>query len=524
MATRLSSLLVGPIKKGKLAGSLSTTELLESAGYIRQTSSGVYNLLPLGLRVQRRIEKIVRDRLDHIGCHEVSLASLASSALWKRSGRFATSHELFKVDKDRYVLAATNEEEVTSLVGSMISSYRQLPLRLYQIGKKFRDEKRPRAGLLRGKEFTMKDLYSFDESKDGALATYDQIQEAYKQIFTEIGVPFVIAEADSGEIGGSQSHEYHYLSEAGEDHVVQCSSCKYTANIERATSPGKPLGTPGTASVQYFTSEDRNYLVAAYYPPDRILNPLLLKNEVENIDFLCKNPTQEYIRNSDPLSRRFIRLIDPRLTKQWDLPEPPIEVPLSRAQMTSLEVPLLQVAEADPCPSCGSPLRLSNAIEVAHTFYLGTKYSEPFGSIVKNAAGEDKTVEMGCYGIGISRLIGAIAESCRQCSMLRWPTSVAPFSAIIVTTDEIIADKIADQLALKGLSSIWDDRSNQFGVLLGNATSFGCPLTIIAGKRFKDEGFVELQTFTESTVCEAEEIGSAALQLWNKVGRTDVEN
>lgn len=514
MSIRLSRLLVGSIKKGKLPSDASTTELLESSGYIRKASAGVYNILPLGLRVQKRIESIVRSHLDNIGCQETALASLASSSLWKQSGRF-DSPELFKVSDSKYVLAATNEEEITTLVGSLVGSYREMPLKLYQIGKKFRHEKRPRAGLLRGREFTMKDLYTFDSTVANAQVSYEEVRSAYNNIFKDLGVPFVVAEADSGNIGGSQSHEFHYLSSAGEDSVVQCSNCGYTANIERAASPGNKLPGTGTANTKYFTTKDRNYLIVAYYPPGYTLNEILVNSEVEDLDNDCINPIEEYVEKSDPLSRRFIRLVDERLTRKWDLPEPPKEVPISRSQMTSLELPIVNVTQDDPCPSCSSPLKLSNAIEVAHTFYLGTKYSDIFKANIKTQSGQDKSMEMGCYGIGISRLIAAIAEVSRQDSVLRWPLSVSPFSAIIVSTDEKVAHQIGQNLSHHNLTSVWDDRSSQFGKLLGIADSYGMPLTIVAGQRFKESGLLEVQTVKGTKSTTMEDLGTTALEMWN---------
>lgn len=519
---RLSRYLV-PLKKVAQNQRLDTLDLLVNNGYIKQSSSGVFNILPLGQRVQQRIESIIRNRLNNAECHETSLATLAEIEIWKKSGRFEDAGELFSVkdkpndETSRYLMAPTNEEEITQLVASEIHSYRQLPLRLYQIGKKFRNEMRPRGGLLRAREFVMKDLYTFDNSKQEALATYEEIREAYRNIFKDFGAPFAVAEADTGTIGGSLSHEFHYLTDVGEDTVAHCEQCSYTANVEKAkysveNSLDKSIGT----NVEYFLSEDKDTLVAAYYPETRELNPLAIKQGFP----LCEediDPIKTFIEN-DSINKRLLRLIDPLVHEDAELPEPGdhLERSISKRQTTTLDAEITVAEAGDLCPECEkSPLKFSKAIEVGHTFYLGNKYTEPFSGKIQTKEGGHSLIEMGCYGIGVSRLISAIAEVCRDDQGLIWPASVAPFQALVIANQHDTGLAITKKLNNLGISAVFDDRSKQFGALLGQAKSLGFPYTVIAGKKFVETGEVEIQprTSKNSVFSSVEGIGQAILDL-----------
>lgn len=475
---RASRLLAPIIKKQ----TYDVTELLVNSGYMSKSSSGVYSMLPLGYKIQQNIESIIRNRMNEIDGAECLLPSLALHSIWKKSGR-SNNPELFKTNDEKYLLAATCEEEVTSLVSSTIKSNRDLPLRLYQISKKFRNEKRPRGGLLRGKEFIMKDMYSFDKSQAEARKTYQQVQQAYNNLFKDIGVPIVVAEADSGNIGGSLSHEYHYLSSAGEDEVIHCKGCGYTANMEKAVSYGETVES-GEAEVKYYISKDHTELIGVYTPPGRVLNNILVDDLVD-IDYECKNVIEEW-QKQDELIRRMIRIIDPRVGIKCELPEPPVTV--NRTGTTTLYEPIVSVNNGENCISCDGTLNNSRAIEVAHTFYLGTKYSSTF-----NCKVDQSIVEMGCYGIGVSRMVAAIAEVTKDKHGLKWPRSITPFDAVVVATDEKVGLDIVNKLKNVGVSAVWDDRSKQFGALLGAARSFGFPLTVIGGKKYINEGVLEVQ-------------------------------
>ncbi|KAA8904148.1 hypothetical protein TRICI_005598 [Trichomonascus ciferrii] len=494
MIPRLSRLFV-PLNKAK--GVSDVAELLVRNGYLRQSSSGAYNVLPLGVRVLQKVEGIVRRRMNEVEGAEVQLTSLSPSGLWKKSGRYGNK-EYYHVDKDKYVLAPTCEEEITNVVSGEVNSYRQLPLRLYQITRKYRDEKRPRGGLLRTKEFVMKDMYTFDEDKRAAEKTYRDVQAAYEQVFADIGVPVKMAEADSGAIGGELSHEFHYLSDAGEDKVINCPNCKYTANIERAASYGE-VSQSAQANVAYFVNEDRDNLVAVYYPPERTLNLNLVKAEVPDIDFSVENPVEVFVEDlEDFVTKRLVRIIDPRIKPSIDLPELPFQA--ARNATTTLEdIPVVDVEAGEVCPVCDKPgLEERRAIEVAHTFYLGQKYSRPFDANVTGRDDVPRLIEMGCYGIGISRILSAVAEVLKDEEGLRWPKSIAPADAVVVATDPEVAQTVGSAIQSHGVDVVWDDRSSQFGVVLGMARSMGFPLAIIAGKGYQKDGTVEIQQRNKS--------------------------
>ncbi|PKK74428.1 class II aaRS and biotin synthetase [Rhizophagus irregularis] len=367
----------------------------------------MYSLLPLALRSLDKIERIIDFEMTSIGAQKLSLSILLSASTWKQTGRWKSAgSELFRL-KDRkgseYCLAPTHEEEITQLVGHEIASYRQLPLRLYQIGKKYRDEMRPRYGLLRGREFIMKDLYTFDTSEEAALRTYEEVLIAYKNIFNKIGVPFVIADADSGNIGGTKSHEFHFLSQVGEDMILTCSNCGYSANEERAYGDGCPI-----------------------------------------------------------------------------------------CSMSSV--------------SHNNPLIGHNAIEVGHTFLLGTKYSEPlkatFAPETPQNMGELRPIQMGCYGIGISRMLAAIIESSYDEHGIIWPSSVAPYRVCIIpNSDEPLIQQATRNLfdLLTSISHelngevLIDDRTNlSLGYRIKDSELVGYPWMMILGKRFLESGRVEI--------------------------------
>lgn len=383
MLPRLSRLATRRFKD--VTSSTTASDLLAATGYVSYPSSGLANLLPLGLRVQRKIENIIRSELDSIGCAEVSLSNLSSPDLWRKTGRIDNG-ELFRVNDgsdDPLIIAPTHEEEITKLIAEKVATHRDLPLLWYQIGRKYRNEARPRGGLLRGKEFTMKDLYSFDVDEPRALESYDQVRSAYDRIFERLGVPVKSVAADSGAIGGSHSHEYHIIDTSGEDTLITCSSCDYAANIEVAE---RVAGNGQTTCTE--------------------VNGILVTHEKSH----AVNP----------------RLVDRALSSYGD--DAYSISKLEDGVSHNLTIP----HEGDSCPKCASRLEFSNAIEVGHTFYLGTKYSEPLSCDFKNSDNSLAPAFMGCYGIGITRLVAAIAEVSRDEVGLKWPSCVAPFETVVI--------------------------------------------------------------------------------------------
>lgn len=432
------SKLLSPLSKHSRAD-LSSVDLLVSHGYIKQAGSGYFDLLPLGLRVQKKISAIVRKHLDRADCTELELSTLVNPQLWRDSGRLRDDeeNEFIFVSGKKHLLAPTAEEQITSLVGSV--SYRQLPLRLYQITRKYRNELRPREGLLRTREFLMKDLYSFDLDPEAAAESYKRVRQAYNDIFEEIGIPFVAAEADSGSMGGDLSHEYHYIDKLGEDSIVTCSSCGYAANIECAVSNGGP-------------STGESVIVGgAKIPANRTASPPLIERAQEAGKLL----------------------VDSRIDPKDGVP---------------LVVPLA----GDDCVHCGHPLNIDLSIEVGHTFYLADRYTKPFKANVSPSAGSPRPMEMGCYGIGINRIIGAVASKNLDSHGLVWPRSIAPFDCCIVSKDHDLAADIAEELAGNGIDATYDDRTTQLGQSMRAARESGFPFTLVLGKSWEKENLIEI--------------------------------
>ncbi|KAL4209769.1 hypothetical protein CU097_013372 [Rhizopus azygosporus] len=550
---RLSSYFMPSTKDKATSDSLQSHALLLQSGMIRQSGAGIYSLLPLGLRVIEKIEQIVDEEMRSIGSQKLSLPILLNPDDWKKTGRWdGAAGEFFRL-KDRkesdLLLAPTHEEEITRLVAHEIRSPKHLPIRLYQIGRKYRDELRPRAGLLRGREFIMKDLYSFDDSVEAAFETYEQVREAYKRIFTRIGVPFVVAEADSGNIGGSKSHEYHLVSQVGEDTLLTCSGCGYTANEELAvgklTTTNQQCDetkenavtaliknsvrlnqTSVDATVVSFyepndTKEGIQGYAAVLTPPGRSAN--LLKVQTKLSKHLKKTQQLGQVSTIEMkiLSEEVLKQIpSSTLVSQLHLF---LDDSISNVATDSLSSKItvhpadhFRIAkEGDRCTSCDSELSSVKAIECGHTFYLGTKYSSALDCGYRKPNGEKVFAEMGCYGIGITRLLAAVAEARYDKRGIVWPRSLAPYKVCIIPTDDRkaefkeMAEKVYDKLnkTFKG-DIVIDDRRSGFGAKMKDAELIGYPFTVVVGqKSLTDESLVELhervqyQESTKSEVC-----------------------
>lgn len=434
------------------------------------------------------------------------MSALSPAALWQKTGRWSGT-ELFKLLDSggaEYCLAPTCEEDITAVVRAQIASYKSLPLLYYQINTKFRDEKRPRAGLLRGREFVMKDAYSFDTSLAAAIKTYEAMVAAYHSVFSELRVPYVKAEASSGEIGGSMSHEWHYIHPSGEDTLFTCSECGTILNLEKTLSYPEtdPSSMPSEMSnsvavaVEYFVTCDRNTLVCAYFPADRILLPNLILEELPDLD-LNSGLNQEQILKlfSDEdslLSKRVVRVMDARLHSRSNFPDFPIKF-INRSMITTLtDIPIVEAQHGEMCGKCEEGLlKSSRAIEVGHTFFLGDKYSKPLHCTVDVPQQDGRLVKvdvaMGCYGIGVSRLIASIGEVNRDEQGFRWPVCIAPWSATVINAskDSARSDEVMRALAVGGVEARLDDREG-FG--LGRKTKearlVGIPIVIIVGRNY----------------------------------------
>ncbi|PBP24484.1 prolyl-tRNA synthetase [Diplocarpon rosae] len=529
-------------------------------------------MLPLGRRVQDKLEALI-DK----GASKLALSSISSEKLWAKSGRLdKAGAELFRFSDRKnaeYLLSPTHEEEITSLVSSTVESYKMLPVRLYQISRKYRDELRPRHGLLRSREFIMKDLYTFDHSPSLALATYHQVREMYTRLFDELKLPYLVAEADSGDIGGDLSHEFHFPTSKGEDHIISCSSCKYVANEELAESPVsqhlsvrrdfEPTSPESLLNVRAWRgiSRDRLTLINVWYASANAsknqgqdaseINIHAIKAVVPNIDTSIDDALQLWMRHSIlsscskdsplPTPQRLLNVIDCRIpSKVQDsmrsadfrsrLPFLPhaLDEPFRDIQMefllenstTNQPLNLLRIKEGDPCPRCsGGSLKVQKAIELGHTFHLGTRYSEPLKATVvaptktesvngaKTAdSGTSQSrafMQMGCHGIGVSRIVGAVADMLEDKWGLNWPRVMAPFEVLVQPApgNDEAALEVYDSLNLVSpgtdsppLDLVLDDRSNKpFAQRMFDADLTGYPVIVVVGKLWASERKCEVQ-------------------------------
>ncbi|KAI4687533.1 uncharacterized protein J4E88_003123 [Alternaria novae-zelandiae] len=484
--------------------------LLVRGGFLRQAHSGVFHLLPLGLRVQNKLESLIDKHMSSIGASKLSLSSITTESLWRQSGRYSANSELLRI-KDRresgFLLSPTHEEEITALVASMVHSYKDLPQRLYQIGRKYRDERRPRQGLLRAKEFMMKDLYTFDHSTEAALKTYEEVREAYNNLFNELRLPYLVADADSGNMGGKLSHEYHFVSPKGEDNVWSCNSCDYVANEELVEKSGQAVASCTDSWLAYTgISVDKKTKINVWIPrPSESETDVRQRHEHVNLHAVKKALPEEIeldtgIESSSLASllrkgRDTIDLFDPSLA--FDKNDRSLSNPLSS------KLNLTPVGTGDPCPRCSDgKLDVQKAIEVGHTFHLGTRYSKPLNAVValpdQNLS---SPIQMGCHGIGVSRIIGAVASLLSDPKGLNWPRAIAPYEAVILTSpkvDESDAAEVYDAIYGEGRNGdvdlVMDDRAvKSLGWKLKDAELIGYPVVVVLGRGWTDRREVEVQ-------------------------------
>ncbi|KAJ3493873.1 hypothetical protein NLG97_g4453 [Lecanicillium saksenae] len=496
------------------------------AGFLRPSQAGIFQFLPLGLRVQRKIEKVIDKHMESIGASRLSLSTITSEELWKKSDRLdRVAPELFRL-KDRkeaaLMLSPTHEEEITTLVANAVQSYKDLPLRLYQITRKYRDEMRPRQGLLRSREFVMKDLYTFDISPESAIKTYQQVQQAYKAIFEEMKIPVLVAEASSGDMGGNHSHEYHLADSTGEDSVAHCINCGYTANDEVAVSRPKlqdDVDTTAPASYGLWRgiTKDRNTLINAWYPKSNggSLNLHIIKTLVPELDTSVHDPLPLWEAAVDSAETTLVNIIDARLAPKFGkmhprlplLPEELKDDYIGPQYATSTAaggegLNLLALAEGDGCPRCESgTLQIDRALELGHTFYLGTRYSKPLEAHVSLPENPSQpiSIQMGCFGIGVSRIFGAVAENRADGRGLNWPRAIAPFEIAVIPSSAVNDETLAffDSLTEgHSFDAVLDDRKKAFGWKMKDADMTGYPVVVILGKAWRERGVCEVQCRT----------------------------
>jgi prolyl-tRNA synthetase len=515
--------------------------LLARAGFIRQAYSGIFHLLPLGLRVQDKIESLLDKHMHSLKASKVSLSSLSSQDLWSRTGRLGEGADVFKFSDRRdakWLLSPTHEEEITELVGSLVQSYRDLPIRLYQISRKYRDEPRPRQGLLRGREFLMKDLYTFDVDLPTALQTYDVVRATYQGFFNELKMPYIVAEADSGNMGGELSHEYHLPSLKGEDSIISCSQCDYVRNEELVGSKQVEIRPLTSADFDdrgamkqtlplkeaIFITRDKKSLVKAYcrsrdttesnVVADHEINQYAIKAALPDVALGIENPSEQFV-SSNPEGGSILYVFGEQIA--W----PDVQAKLSTEQdmnkrddvsMCIVEsasgakgIPdLVKLQTGDKCPACSEGrVQVQKAIEIGHTFHLGTRYSEVLDAKVAVDPGSkskhEMFMQMGCHGIGVSRLIAATASALSDNRGLNWPRVIAPFEVIVIPhqqTDVQACLGVYDQI-LEGepvcQDVIVDDREIDWLSKLREADLVGYPVIIFLGKAWRERGDYEVQ-------------------------------
>ncbi|USW47904.1 Class II Aminoacyl-tRNA synthetase/Biotinyl protein ligase (BPL) and lipoyl protein ligase (LPL) [Septoria linicola] len=500
-------------------------DLLLRAGFIRQAQSGIFHLLPLGLRVLEKVERLIDKHMQSVGASKVSLSSLSAAELWEKSGRLdGRNKELFQLQdrkEARFLLAPTHEEEMTTIVKNAVHSYKDLPLRLYQITRKYRDEARPRQGLLRGREFVMKDLYTFDVTSDQAMETYRAVSKAYRGFLDELNLPYLVATADSGNMGGTHSHEYHFVSPKGEDTIIKCDSCSLSMNEEVCFGKHKAEhSSPETSYTLWSgrTTEQRDgrtrtaNLVNVYLPQsDCDMNPHALKKVVPGIESSPYSLHDWYDE-----SREFLATEGLNIPSVLNIRDPRVRQDLINDGQDGMEVQtapflLTKIRAGDPCPSCDTGrVHLHQAVEIGHTFHLGTRYSKPLEATVQAEDNTQLNLEMGCHGIGVSRLIGAAASLLADQHGLNWPLAITPYSILLVGAGKTPADDVRQlyDTLMKGLltqflsgprtrasapDAVIDDRDRPFGWKLNDADLIGYPFIVVLGKAWSEENAVELQ-------------------------------
>ncbi|MCY0946477.1 proline--tRNA ligase [Streptomyces antarcticus] len=543
---RMSRLMAKTLREDPADAETLSHRLLVRAGYVRRSSAGVWTWLPLGKRVLDNVSRVVREEMDAIGAQEVLLPALLPKEPYEVSGRWSEYGDLLFRLKDRkgadYLLGPTHEEIFTLLVKDQCTSYKDLPVMLYQIQTKYRDEARPRSGVLRGREFQMKDSYSFDVSDEGLEESYRLHRQAYVRIFERLGLDHRIVSAVSGAMGGSASEEFLAPAEAGEDTFADCPACDYAANTEAVTfalapveaehppleevdTPDTPtietlaahLGVPASATLKNLLVKVDGEITAVGVPGDREVD--LGKLGEHLAPAVVELVTAEDFADRPDLVRGYVGpqglekvryLADPRVAPgtAWvtgaNRPDTHARnVVCGRDFEVDRYLDVVVVEPGDPCPSCGTGLRLDRAIEIGHIFQLGRKYADAFGLDVLGREGKPVRVTMGSYGIGVSRAVAALAEQTADERGLCWPAAVAPADVHVVAAGKAVplalAESAASALAAAGLRVLLDDRPGLSpGVKLTDAELIGVPWILVAGRRSAEE-VVELQNRAAGT-------------------------
>jgi prolyl-tRNA synthetase len=535
-------MLISTLREVPAEAEIDSHKLMLRAGMIRKMAAGVYNYMPLGLKVLKKIEDVVREEMNAAGAQEFLASAIIPAELWQESGRWdAYGAEMFRL-KDRgerdFCLGPTHEEVFTDIARNEIKSYKQLPLNLYQIQTKYRDERRPRFGVMRSREFVMKDAYSFDKDQEGLDLAYDKMHDAYVKIFNRCGLDAKCVAADSGAIGGSNSAEFMVKSEVGEDDVVFCSECDYAANIEKAYSPAEKEEKQELMEVEKIATPDSRgidevarfldispkktvkallynvdgKIVAVFVRGDREVNEVKVANASNASGDIEMASHEEYIKAAGcdigfagpvGISADLI-LVDEEVTNMYNF--------VAGANKTGYHLKNLNygrdfegtigdfrnVAEGQECPVCGGKVTIARGTEVGHIFKLGTKYSEAMNAKFIDEDGKEKPFIMGCYGIGVTRTMASIIEQHHDENGIIWPLSVAPYHVSVIPVnvkdeEQIrIANELYEKLISMGVEALLDDRNERAGVKFKDSELMGIPMRLTIGKRISD-GEVEFK-------------------------------
>jgi prolyl-tRNA synthetase len=539
---RLSQYYVPTLKEVPAEAEVISHKLLLRAGMIRKLTSGIYTFLPLGLRVLNKVAAIVREEMDRAGAQEISMPMVQPADLWRETGRWDFYGKELLRFQDRggrdYCLGPTHEEVVTDLIRGEVRSYRQLPVTLYQIQSKFRDEIRPRFGLMRGREFLMKDAYSFDKDEQGAEKSYWAMYDAYARTFTRLGLRFRAVEADSGAIGGSFSHEFMVIADTGEDTIAVCKSCEYAANLEKAAvvcdaphclercSPSEEVATPGAHTVEQvaemlkvpagkivktmlFVVDGRT--VAALVRGDRELNEVKLKNLLGGQEVAMASAERVTEVTGAPVGfagpvglgvEEVYADLELRAGTDWVAGANRsdahlLHVDLGRDAKVTRYADLRVVTASDSCPKCSGALELPRGIEVGHVFKLGTKYSKAMNVTFLDENGKERLMIMGCYGIGVSRIVAACIEQNHDDNGILFPPPIAPFEVALLglnMKEEQVAsaaETIYATLRGQGVEVLMDDRDERPGFKFKDADLLGIPIQLVVGGKGLARGVVE---------------------------------
>ena len=538
---RMSNLLMPTLREVPAEAEIASHRLMLRAGLIRKLAAGIYSYLPLGLRTLKKVEEIVREEMDRAGAQELLMSALLPAEAYQASGRWEVfGPSMFKL-KDRgdrdFCLGPTHEELFTQCVIDNVKSYKEYPMTLYQIQTKYRDEGRPRFGVIRSREFVMKDAYSFDLDQKGLDESYQKMYDAYNRIFTRLGLDFTVVDADSGAMGGSGSQEFMVKSPVGEDGIAYCDDCGYAANYEKCECIPESveqiegdlellkIETPNAHTidelVEYLGMSAHNFAktiiykaddkyIAAMVRGDRDVNEVKLKNLVGCTDDLelaepsmVREITKAQVGFAGPIGLGIPVYADKEVEMMKNFVVGANEtdmhyknVNIGRDFTPDVVADIRVVVTGDKCPKCGGEIKSEQGIEVGHIFKLGTKYSDALGLKYLDEDGKQQTVIMGCYGIGVTRCVAAAVEQLHDDNGIIWPVSIAPYQAIVVPAnykDEAqmaVAEKLYNELLDAGVEALIDDRAERAGVKFKDADLIGIPVRIVVGKKL-GEGIVE---------------------------------